>query len=432
MLTTSHLTQVLKLRPRAITSNLASLVTRHKRLIVIAGAQAGPQQEPQSPGQRLQSAPWRAAMESGQPLPRVLSVQSHVVHGYVGNKCAVFPLQLLGMEVDPIYSVQFSNHTGYPSFKGSVFDGDQLRALAAGLEANGLLTHTHLLTGYIGSLSLLQSIAELCSQLKRHSPNLTYVCDPVLGDEGRLYAPRELVDAYAASIVPLASVLVPNQFEAELLTGGKPIASLDDALAAAEALMERGPHTVVITSMALPADPRVITLVAATRLPQRADGRLGGAARLQMRIDRINAYFTGTGDLFAALLLAWMHHHPGDLATALEKAVGGLQAVLADTVRHCGPAALAAERSSEVCALRELRLIPCQGQLQDPPIRYRCEVAEVERGGSAGLETGETGTGRRSAAAEVAAGTADVAAQLVGAAAAAADARVVAASEAGA
>ncbi|KXZ56574.1 hypothetical protein GPECTOR_1g516 [Gonium pectorale] len=315
-------------------------------------------------------------MEEGRPLPRVLSVQSHVVHGYVGNKCAVFPLQVLGLEVDPIYSVQFSNHTGYPVVKGSVFDGEQLRALAAGLEANQLLTHTHLLTGYIGSLSLLQAIADLCSMLKRRSPDLTYVCDPVLGDEGRLYVAPELVDAYAATIVPLASVLVPNQFEAERLTGGAPIDGLEAALAACEQLHGRGPHTVVITSMALPGDPGGITLLASTRLPQRPDGRLGGARRMKMRIERIQAYFTGTGDLFAALLLAWMHHHPGDLATAVEKAVGGLQAVLADTVRHCGPAALAAERTAEVCAQRELRLIPCQGKLQEPPIVYRCEAIE--------------------------------------------------------
>lgn len=86
-------------------------------------------------------------MEAASELPRVMSIQSHVVHGYVGNKCAVFPLQLLGMEVDPIYSVQFSNHTGYPSFKGPVFDGQQLTELMDGLAANGLLTHTHLLTG---------------------------------------------------------------------------------------------------------------------------------------------------------------------------------------------------------------------------------------------------------------------------------------------
>ncbi|GFR41156.1 hypothetical protein Agub_g1820 [Astrephomene gubernaculifera] len=363
---------------RFLTKNISALSAcwRTRRGNYQNAAHSSRGSRPQAIASQQARSSWPLPMEDGKALPRVLSIQSHVVHGYVGNKCAVFPLQLLGLEVDPIYSVQFSNHTGYPSFKGAVFDGEQLRALTAGLETNQLLTHTHLLTGYIGSLSLLQAIADLCAALKRHSPNLTYVCDPVLGDEGRLYVARELVDAYASTIVPLASVLVPNQFEAEQLTGGTPITSLRAALAACEQLHARGPHTVVITSMTLPGDPGGITLVASTRLPQAAGGRLGGAARMCMRIDRIQAYFTGTGDLFAALLLAWMHHHPGDLAAAVEKAVGGLQAVLADTVAHCGPAALAGERTAEVCARRELRLIPCQGKLVDPPITYRCQVID--------------------------------------------------------
>ena len=92
---------------------------------------------------------------------RVLSIQSHVVHGHVGNKSAVFPLQLLGFEVDPICSVQFSNHTGYPTFKGQVLQGHQLSEIVQGLEANGLLQgYSHMLTGYIGSVSFLQAVLE--------------------------------------------------------------------------------------------------------------------------------------------------------------------------------------------------------------------------------------------------------------------------------
>ena len=89
----------------------------------------------------------------------VLSIQSHTVHGYVGNKSAVFPLQLLGFEVDPINSVHFTNHTGYPSFGGQILDGKELQSLVDGLKANGLLQqHTHLLTGYIGSESFLNAV----------------------------------------------------------------------------------------------------------------------------------------------------------------------------------------------------------------------------------------------------------------------------------
>lgn len=106
--------------------------------------------------------------------PRVLSIQSHVVHGYVGNKCAVMPLNRLGFDVDAINSVQFSNHTGYPTFKGSAVDGEGLTALVDGLDANGLLNYTHLLTGYIGSLSLLEAISGIMERLQRINPDIIY------------------------------------------------------------------------------------------------------------------------------------------------------------------------------------------------------------------------------------------------------------------
>eukprot|EP01026_Neomeris_dumetosa_P025870 TRINITY_DN21217_c1_g2_i1.p2 TRINITY_DN21217_c1_g2~~TRINITY_DN21217_c1_g2_i1.p2 ORF type:complete len:186 (-),score=20.36 TRINITY_DN21217_c1_g2_i1:44-526(-) len=116
-------------------------------------------------------------------LPRVLSIQSHVVSGYVGNKCAVFPLQLLGFEVDYINSVQFSNHTGYPEFKGQVLKGDDLWELVEGLNNNGLLNYTYILTGYIGSQSMLERIVQVLDLVKEHNPLVRYVCDPVMGDE---------------------------------------------------------------------------------------------------------------------------------------------------------------------------------------------------------------------------------------------------------
>jgi pyridoxine kinase len=106
--------------------------------------------------------------------PRVLSIQSHVVSGYVGNKCVVFPLNRLGIECDAVNSVQFSNHTGYPRFAGRVLDGEGLWELVEGLEANGLLRYTHLLTGYIGSLSLLRTVARVAAKLREHNPQLVF------------------------------------------------------------------------------------------------------------------------------------------------------------------------------------------------------------------------------------------------------------------
>nr|DAD35645.1 TPA_asm: hypothetical protein HUJ06_006285 [Nelumbo nucifera] len=105
---------------------------------------------------------------------RVLSIQSHTVQGYVGNKSAIFPLQLLGYDVDPINSVQFSNHTGYPTFKGQVLNGQQLWDLIEGLEANDLLYYTHLSTGYIGSISFLETVLKVVDKLRSVNPKLMY------------------------------------------------------------------------------------------------------------------------------------------------------------------------------------------------------------------------------------------------------------------
>ncbi|XP_020523374.1 pyridoxal kinase isoform X9 [Amborella trichopoda] len=204
---------------------------------------------------------------------RVLSIQSHTVQGYVGNKSAIFPLQLLGFDVDPINSVQFSNHTGkqlyitsvsqlrapiyicmrkwdgagYPTFRGQVLDGQQLWDLIEGLEANGLLFYTHLLTGYIGSVSFLNMVFQVVDKLRSINPDLIYVCDPVLGDEGKLYVPQELVSVYK-KVVSVASMLTPNQFEVEQLTGLR-ITSEQDGLEACNLLHATGPSKVVITSL---------------------------------------------------------------------------------------------------------------------------------------------------------------------------------------
>jgi pyridoxine kinase len=138
---------------------------------------------------------------------RVLSIQSHVVHGYVGNRAAVFPLQLLDFEVDFINSVQFSNQTGYKSFRGQRLDSNDLSELFLGLKENNLVNYTHLLTGYVGNEAFLHKLADLIEELKEVNPALIYcihtaflffhfypkpkiclfkVCDPVLGDNGKL------------------------------------------------------------------------------------------------------------------------------------------------------------------------------------------------------------------------------------------------------
>lgn len=192
----------------------------------------------------------------------------------MGNKSAVFPLQLLGLDVDPVNSVQFSNHTGYSTCNGDVLNGTQLLTLIEGLEMNNLLSgYTHLLTGYIGSASFLQAVVEIAYKLKKINPGLTYVCDPVLGDEGKLYVPEDLVEMYKTLVLPVVDVLTPNQFEAEILTGIK-IQTESDAQRACLLLHAHGPRTVVVTSATLKEGDNDLHVVGSQR--KCFEGREGG------------------------------------------------------------------------------------------------------------------------------------------------------------
>nr|XP_019704414.1 pyridoxal kinase isoform X2 [Elaeis guineensis] len=271
---------------------------------------------------------------------RVLSIQSHTVQGYVGNKSAVFPLQLLGYDVDPINSVQFSNHTGYPTFRGQVLNGQQLWDLIEGLGANELLYYTHLLTGYIGSVSFLDTVLQVVERLRSINPGLIYVCDPVMGDEGKLYVPKELVAVYREKVVPVASMLTPNQFEVELLTGLR-VTCERDGLEACNILHAAGPTKVVITSLHIEDNLLLI----------------GSHQRVK-----------GTGDLMTALLLGWSNKYPDNLDKASELAVSSLQAVLQRTVGDYEKAGFDPQSSS-----LEIRLIQSQDDIRSPQIKYRAE-----------------------------------------------------------
>ncbi|XP_045124050.1 pyridoxal kinase-like [Portunus trituberculatus] len=254
---------------------------------------------------------------------RVLSIQSHVVSGYVGNKSACFPLQVLGFEVDTINSVQFSNHTGYQHFKGQVLDDAQLGDLIEGLQTNGIDYYTHLLTGYIGSSSFLQKVKSVVEHLKTVNPNLIYVCDPVMGDNGKMYVPGELLPVYREQIVPLADIITPNQYEAELLSGQK-IKGKGDAAAVLEWFHEQGVKTVVLSSTDLGTQEELVVLASSITN--------GSKEKFNAHIPRLPANFTGTGDLFAALLLAWSHHTNNNLKRSVEATLNTMQAILHRTL----------------------------------------------------------------------------------------------------
>ncbi|CAH8591512.1 unnamed protein product [Schistosoma margrebowiei] len=249
---------------------------------------------------------------------RVLCIQSHVVHGYVGNKIAVFPLQVLGIEVDYINSVQFSNHTGYAFVKGQVLDATSMKDLYLGLKANGLNKYTHVLTGYLGSSSSLEVVADIVSDLKKENSNIKYYCDPVLGDNGKLYVPPELVQIYQEKILPLSDVILPNQFEAEILSGIR-ITDEKSALNCIKYLHKKY-HipTVIITSTNVTLSPVMYGYGSRLKNPMKNNNssdllnQTNGSVtnntskydRVRFKIPHLDYHFIGTGDLFAALTLA--------------------------------------------------------------------------------------------------------------------------------
>ncbi|KAJ8367198.1 hypothetical protein AAFF_G00324410 [Aldrovandia affinis] len=302
---------------------------------------------------------------------RVLSIQSHVVRGYVGNKSATFPLQVLGFEVDSINSVQFSNHTGYAHWKGQVLTADELHVLYEGIKLNDVNHYDYVLTGYTRDTSFLEMVVDIVQELKRANPNLVYVCDPVLGDHGAMYVPESLLPVYKNKVVPVAEIITPNQFEAELLTG-KTIGTERDALEVMDLLHNMGPDTVVITSSDLPSQlgEQFLVLLGSQRTV-KLDGTRA-TQRIRMEITKADAVFVGTGDLFAAMLLAWTHHHPKDLKTACEKAVSVMHHVIQRTISFAHKMAGPGQRPTP--AQLELRMVQSKADIEDPAIVIEATV----------------------------------------------------------
>lgn len=221
-------------------------------------------------------------------MTNLLTISSHVVHGYVGNKAIVFPLQCLGWEVDTINTVNFSNHTGYGIFDGTVLSCSLLRELLEGQ------TMDFLITGYIPNKELIDTIYEY---FKSHNNKpFIYLMDPIMGDENQLYVDSSCIDSYRNLLtLGLIDIITPNQFELELLTG-VPIKTLDDLLLGIEKIKSFGIKFVIITSTTINLTSDVsknfIYCVIST-----------GSSTKYFQIPLIDSYFTGVGDLFSGLLI---------------------------------------------------------------------------------------------------------------------------------
>ena len=225
----------------------------------------------------------------------IISIQSHVVYGHVGNSAAVFPLQRLGHEVWPIHTVQFSNHTGYGEWTGDVFDPGLIGRCMAGLRQRGLLPGCDgLLSGYIGSPEAGVEVLAAAQSLRQENPLALYCCDPVIGDAGKgVYVQHGVAAFMRDKALPVADIITPNQFETEYLAGFA-LRSPDDLLRAFRVLHALGPKVILITSL-LTRDVSDDKLDLAV-----SDGRL----IWKLRTPRLPMAFNGAGDCIAALFFA--------------------------------------------------------------------------------------------------------------------------------
>ena len=218
----------------------------------------------------------------------VLSIQSDVVYGHVGNAAARFALQRLGHEVWAVPTVLLSSHAGYAKVGGESLSADLLRRVLDGLEANGWLgTCDAVLSGYLGHADHARVVAEAVRRVKRAKHDALYCLDPVFGDAGRAYAKPGVAEAMARELLPVADIVTPNVFELSSLTSVA-IRNADDAHVAAKRL---GRPVVVVTSVPL-EQGRIGTLAVS-----RDEAWLASTPLLQNPPH-------GSGDLMAALFLA--------------------------------------------------------------------------------------------------------------------------------
>ncbi|NNM60464.1 MAG: pyridoxal kinase PdxY [Legionellales bacterium] len=254
----------------------------------------------------------------------ILSIQSHVTYGYVGNKAAVFPLQSMGYDVWPINTVQFSNHTGYGKWTGQLFSAQHIREIVDGIEQLGVTAQCQaILSGYLGAGEIGQCVLETVARFKQANADLVYLCDPVIGDVGRgIFVKPEVLDFFKCNLH--ADIITPNHFEAEILTG-KNIETLADAKQAAAYFHERGIKIVVITSLRISSQPQdKITVFLSDQ---------GESALAETPLYHFEVAPNGTGDLFSALFLG-SYLKLKKSVPALHASLALMDVVMAETYRQ--------------------------------------------------------------------------------------------------
>jgi pyridoxine kinase len=252
----------------------------------------------------------------------ILSIQSSVAYGHVGNSAATFPLMRMGVEVWPVLTVHFSNHTGYPGWRGPLLAAADVAEVIRGIDERGVLDRCDaVLSGYQGGSDVGAVILDAVALVKSRNPAAIYCCDPVLGDVGRgVYVRPGIPELMRDRVVPAAQVITPNQFELELLTG-RGTGTLPEVLAAADAARALGPEVVLVTSVVhADAAPGTLDMVA-----------VSGEGAWSVTTPLLPRTFTGAGDLTAATFLA-SYLRTGDVPTAVAGTAAVVHGVLEVTV----------------------------------------------------------------------------------------------------
>ena len=278
-------------------------------------------------------------------MRNVLSIQSWVAYGHVGNASAVFPMQRLGVEVWAINTVMFSNHTGYGKWRGPVFPADQVREVFEGIADRGVLgTCDGIVSGYMGDAAIGEAILDAAARVKAANPAALYCCDPVIGDVGRGVFVRPGIPEFMRDrAVPAADIVTPNQFELEYLSGIA-VKTLADACKAADAVHKLGPKTILLTSLhhdGLAADK--IALMVSHQ-----------GKRFAVETPMLKVSVNGAGDAIAALFFV----HFGrtrDPKLALESATASIYGLL---------------KRTEEAGTREIQTVAAQNEFVEPTWQF--------------------------------------------------------------
>ncbi|MDF1488544.1 pyridoxal kinase PdxY [Tessaracoccus caeni] len=274
-------------------------------------------------------------------MSTVLSIQSAVAYGHAGNSSAVFPLQRQGVDVWPVYTVNFSNHTGYGAWRGPLIPASDVWDVVQGIDDRGVLDQVDaLLCGYLGTPEVGQVILDAAALVKQRNPQAIFTADPVMGDSDRgFYARPGIPEFWRDHVIAAADITTPNLFELEFLTGEKST-TIDDVVRLARGLRERGPQIVLVTS------------VVGEGLP---DDRMRMIAvdeheAWQVETPLLDRTFTGSGDLTTATFLAhWLR------TRNLEETLGATASIVYSVLE-----------ATAASGHPELRLVAAQQDMVEP------------------------------------------------------------------